>query len=232
MIDFYGLTSPNVVKIFVMLEECGLPYNFIPIDVYQGHQFTAEFTRLNPNQKIPVIVDSDGPGGKPITVFESGAILIYLAEKTGRFIPKDPAERYEMLQWFMIQIASVGPMSGQLVHFSQFAPAGNEYGHARYRSEVNRLFDLIETRLSSHPYVAGSSYSIADIAHWSWLRRHETLGINLASRPHVKAWLQTIAAREAVKRAIAKVDTVKSTRDTANADQLDRFFNRGKYQRA
>jgi GST-like protein len=232
MIDLYALTSPNVVKIFLMLEECELPYKVIPIDVWKGDQFTPEFTKINPNQKVPAIVDHEGPGGAPITIFESGAILQYLGEKTGKFIPKDARQRYEMLQWLMIQMTSVGPMFGQLVHFGRFAPKGSDYGLTRYRSEVNRLFDLFEQRLSTSAFTGGSEYTIADMANWPWLRNHELLGINAATRPHVVAWVQKIAAREGVKRALAKVGAITSTRDTASEDNKDRFFGRGKYARA
>jgi GST-like protein len=232
MIDLYALTSPNVQKIFIMLEECELPYNTKFIDVWKGDQFTPEFTKINPNQKIPAIVDSDGPGGKPITVIESGAILLYLGDKAGKFLPTDKARYFEMLQWLMLQVSGVGPMSGQLVHFSKFAPAGSDYGQARYRTEVNRLYDLYDNRLASHAYVAGDDYSIADIAAYPWLRNVDLLGIDLAKRPHVKAWVDKIAARDAVKRAYAKIGAIKSVRDTATDDAKDRYFGRGKYARA
>ena len=149
MIDFYALTSPNVQKIFLMLEECGLPYNIKPVDVWAGEQFTPEFTKINPLLKVPAIVDHDGPGGKPYTVIESGAILIYLAEKTGKFIPHEPVARYETLQWVVLQVANVGPMSGQHVHFSKFAGPGHDYSAVRYRTQVIKLFDLYETTFSS-----------------------------------------------------------------------------------
>jgi len=229
MIDFYTLTSPNAQKIFIMLEECGLPYNSHSVDVWKGDQFTPEFTKINPLQKIPAIVDSDGPAGKPYTVIESGAILIYLAEKTGKFIPHDPLKRNDVIQWLMVQMANLGPMCGQLVHFSRFAPAGNDYGHSRYRTMVNKIFDVYEQRLAAHPYVAGDEYTIADIAAFPWLRNVELLAIDLGKRPHVKAWVDKIAARDAVKRAYAKIAQVKSVRDTATDDAKDRYFGRGKY---
>jgi GST-like protein len=229
MIDLYALTSPNVQKIFIMLEECGLPYNTKLVDVWKGDQFTPEFTKLNPLQKVPAIVDSDGPGGTPYTVIESGAILLYLAEKTGKFIPHDPVRRYDTLQWLIVQVAGLGPMSGQLVHFSKYAPAGQDYGNSRYRTQVNKLFDVYEQRLASNAYVAGSDYTIADIAAFPWLRNIELLAIDLSKRPHVKAWVDKIAARDAVKRAYAKVGAIKSVRDTATDDAKDRFFARGKY---
>ena len=136
MIDLYGLTSPNVQKIFIMLEECGLPYNFKPVDVWASAQHSSEFEKLNPNKKIPVIVDTDGPGGKPYTVFESGAILMYLAEKTGKFMPKDTAKKYDVIQWLMIQVANVGPAFGNFTHFNLFAPKPNDYSLSRYKSRT------------------------------------------------------------------------------------------------
>jgi GST-like protein len=232
MIDFYALTSPNVQKIFIMLEECGLAYNLKTVDVWNGEQFTPEYTKINPLQKVPAIVDSDGPGGKPYTVIESGAILIYLAEKTGKFMPKDPRKRYDTIQWLMLQMANVGPMCGQLVHFSKYAPAGQDYGHARYRTQVNILFDLYERQLASQPYVTGDEYTIADMAAFPWLRNVGLLAIDLGKRPHVKAWVDRIEARDAVKKVLAILPTIKSVRDTATEDQRDRFLARGKYARA
>jgi GSH-dependent disulfide-bond oxidoreductase len=233
MIDLYALTSPNVQKVFLMLEELELPYNTILVDIWKGEQFTPEFTKLNPNQKVPAIVDHEGPGGKPVSVFESGAILIYLAEKTGRFIPADPIARLEALQWLMIQMGGLGPMSGQFVHFTRYAPPGNhDYAVSRYRSEVNRLFDLYDTRLRDRAYVCGGDYSVADIAAFPWLRNVELLGVDLASRPQLKRWIDTIAARPAAQRMLAKIGTIKSARDTASDDMKDRIFGRGKYARA
>jgi len=232
MIDLYALTSPNVQKIFLMLEECGLPYNTKLIDVWNGDQFSPEYTKINPLQKVPAIVDSEGPGGKPYTVIESGAILLYLAEKTGKFIPHDPVKRYDVIQWLMVQMANIGPMSGQLVHFSKFAPAGNDYGHARYRTVVNKLFDLYDAQLASHAYVAGDEYTIADIAAFPWLRNTALLGVDMDKRPNLKAWVEKISARDAVKRMLAKIATIKSVRDNATEDAKDRYFGRGKYNRA
>jgi GST-like protein len=229
MIDFYALTSPNVVKIFLMLEECELPYNLKLVDVWKGEQFTPEYAKVNPLQKVPAIVDSDGPAGAAYTVIESGAILIYLAEKTGKFIPRDPLGRYDTLQWLMVQVANIGPMFGQHVHFSKFAPGGEAYGRTRYRTQVNKLHDIYEQRLAAHPFVAGSEYTIADMAAFPWLRITEYLGMDAGKWPHIKAWVDTIAARPAVKRALEKIAAIKSARDTASDDAKDRFFGRGKY---
>src|SRR5262249_29911547 len=232
MIDFYALTSPNVQKIFVMLEECGLPYNIKPVDVWAGDQFTPEFARINPLLKVPAIVDNDGPGGKPYTVVESGAILIYLAEKTGKFIPHEPVARYDTLQWVFVQAANVGPIGGQHVHFGQYGGAGNDYSVSRYRTQVLKLFDLYEQRLSARPYVAGNEYTIADIAAWPWLRNFELLAVDPGKYPTVKTWADKIAARDAVKLALAQVGTPKSVPDKPTADQKDPFCGRGKYARA
>jgi len=229
MIDLYALTSPNVQKIFIMLEECELAYNTRLVDVWKSEQFTPEFSRINPLQKIPAIVDSDGPAGKPYTVIESGAILLYLAEKTGKFIPHDPVKRYDTIQWLMVQMANVGPMFGQLVHFSKFAPKPQDYALPRYRTQVARLYDLYEQRLAAQPYVAGADYSIADIAAFPWLRNVDNVGMTLDRRPHVKAWVDTLNARDAVKRAYGKIGAIKSARDSATEDAKDRFFARGKY---
>jgi GSH-dependent disulfide-bond oxidoreductase len=232
MIDLYALTSPNVQKVFLMLEETGLDYRPIYVDVWKGDQFKPEFTKLNPNAKIPVIVDHDGPGGKPFTCFESGAILIYLAEKTGKFMPKDAAARYDVLQWLMIQMTGVGPMFGQLVHFKRFAPQGNDYSLARYQTEVRRLYDVLETRLGQSAYLGGPDYSIADIATFPWTRQHDFMGVKWDDHKNCARWFNAIAERPAVKRALAKVETITSVRDSAKPDDLDRFFGRGRWSRA
>ena len=231
MIDLYALTSPNVVKIFIALEELALSYKVITVDVWKGEQFSAEFTKLNPNRKIPVIVDHEGPGGKPITIFESGAILLYLADKTGKLVPKDKAAYFEMMQWLMIQLTTMGPMFGQRVHFRRFAPAGNDYSLSRYGTEAHRLYELFEQRLAQQPYVGGAEYSIADVASFPWLRNHVLLDVDVADCPNVKRYIEKIGERPAVKQALAKVGAITSARDTATDDAKDRFFQRGKYAR-
>ncbi|TMJ31863.1 MAG: glutathione S-transferase family protein [Alphaproteobacteria bacterium] len=232
MIDLYALTSPNVQKIYIMLEECGLPYQEHFVDVWKGDQFKPEFMKLNPNGKIPVIVDSEGPDGKPFTVFESGAILLYLAEKAGKFLPKDTAKKYEAMQWLMIQLTTVGPMFGQWTHFKLFAPNGNEYSMDRYSSELKRLYELLEKRLGEAPYLGGQEYSVADIATFPWTRNHDAQGIKWDDRPNLARWFNAIGGRPAVKAALAKVAAIKSTRETASEDDKDRFFARGRYARA
>jgi GSH-dependent disulfide-bond oxidoreductase len=233
MIDFYGLTSPNVQKIFIMLEECGLPYNFKPVDVWAAAQHTPEFAKINPNKKIPAIVDHDGPGGKSYTVFESGAILMYLAEKSGKFLPKDTAKKYDALQWLMIQVSGVGPAFGNFTHFNMFAPKpGNEYSFSRYQTEVLRLYDLLDQRLGEAKYLGGNEYSIADMATFPWTRNHATQGVKIDQMPNFKRWFEELSARPAVKTMIAKQADIKSSREHATDDHKDRFFGRGKYARA
>jgi GSH-dependent disulfide-bond oxidoreductase len=232
MIDLYCLTSPNVQKIFIMLEEIELPYQQKPVDVWKSEHYSAEFAKLNPNRKIPVIVDHEGPGGKPYTVFESGAILMYLADKSGRFLPQEPRAKYDTIQWLMIQLTGVGPMFGQLTHFKLFAPPGSDYALTRYQTEVLRLYEVIETRLGQSAYLGGDDYTIADIATFPWTRQHDMHGASFDKYPNLKRWFEAISARPAVKRALDKVAAIKSNRETATDDQKDRFFNRGKYARA
>jgi len=234
MIDFYALTSPNVQKIYIMLEETKLPYKEHFVDVWKGDQYNPDFIKINPNSKIPAIVDSDGPGGKPITVFESGAILIYLAEKAGQFMPKDPAKRYDVLQWLFLQTSSIGPMFGQFTHFKMFAPKDkdNSYSAARYQTEVKRLYEVLEKRLAKSAYLAGDECSIADIATFPWTRNHDIQGVKWDDNPNLARWFKAIDERPAVKAALAKVAVIKSNRETASDDQKDRFFNRGRYARA
>ena len=234
MIDLYALTSPNVQKIYIMLEETKLPYQEHFIDVWKGDQFNPDFVKINPNGKIPVIVDHDGPGGKPYTVFESGAILMYLAEKTGKFLPRDMTKKYEVLQWLMIQISGVGPMFGQFTHFKLFAPGDkdNSYAMTRYQTEVKRLYELLENRLAKVPYLGGDEYTIADIATFPWTRNHDAQGVKWEDNPNLARWFNAISERPAVKAALGKINAIKSNRDTASDDQKDRFFNRGRYARA
>ena len=232
MIDLYCLTSPNVQKIFIMLEELGLPYKQIPVDVWKGEQYSPDFIKINPNSKIPAIVDHAGPGGRPYTVIESGAILLYLAEKTGRFMPSNPREKYDTLQWLMIQLTGIGPMFGQWTHFKLFAPPGSDYAMQRYQSEVLRLYEVIEKRLGEKPYLGGDTYTIADIATFPWTRQHVNHGAVPEKHPNFKRWFDEIAARPAVKRALEIVGKITSNRETASDDQKDRFFNRGKFARS
>jgi GST-like protein len=237
MIKLYGMGSPNVVKVYIALEELGLAYEVAPVDVFTGKQFDAEFLKLNPLAKVPVIVDGEGPGGKPYTCFESGAILLYLAEKTGKLLPKDMAAKYDAIQWMMVQMTTVGPMFGQHVHFMRFAPAGNDYAKSRYTTQAIRVSEVIEQRLAASPYLGGKEYSIADIATYPWARNIPALlGEPVASKmPHTTKWVATISERPAVKAALAKVDAVRAATtafDKAKAEDLDRVFGRGKFAAA
>ena len=202
-IDLYTWGTPNGRKVSVMLEECGLAYAVHKIDISKNDQFTPEFVAINPNSKIPAIVDPDGPDGKPISVFESGAILVYLAEKTGKFLPKDPRGRTETIQWLMFQMGGVGPMLGQAHHFMKFAPVKIEYGIERYGKETKRLYGVMDARLAKVPYLAGAEYSIADMATYPWVARHEFHQVDLAEFPNVKRWFEAIGARPAVKKGMA-----------------------------
>lgn len=208
MIDLYSWTTPNGHKIHIMLAETGLPYRPHRIDIGQGAQFKADFVAINPNSKIPAIVDNDGPDGRPISVFESGAILIYLAEKAGALLPAAPRRRYDVLQWLMFQMASIGPMFGQAWHFRSSAPERLPYAVDRYTNEVTRLLKVMDLRLQESAYLGDAEYSIADIAAWPWVRNSETLGQDMRAFPHVARWLEAIAARPAVQRGLAALDKV------------------------
>ena len=203
MIEVYSWPTPNGHKVHIMLEECGLPYRVIPVDIGAGDQFKPEFLRISPNNKIPALVDPDGPDGAPISLFESGAILLYLAGKTGRFLPADTRGKYEVLEWLMFQMGGVGPMLGQAHHFRIYAPEKIAYAIDRYTNEARRLYGVLERRLTaSGGYLGGRHYSIADIATWPWVRSHANQGVDLADYPQVARWFETIGARPAVRRAI------------------------------
>lgn len=203
MIEMWTWPTPNGHKVHIALEELGLPYKIVPVDIGAGEQFKPEFLAINPNHRIPAIIDSEGPGGKPFQLFESGAILVYLAEKAGRLIPKDPATRYICLEWLMFQMGGVGPMFGQWNHFAAYAVEKIPYAIERYTNEVKRLHRVLDRRLRESPYLAGEEYSIADIATFPWVRNPEQRGIDLAEYPGVKRWHDAIAARPAVERGIA-----------------------------
>lgn len=202
MIEVYSWATPNGHKVHVMLEECGLAYKAIPVDIGAGDQFKPEFLAISPNNKIPALVDPDGPDGKPIALFESGAILLYLAAKTGKFIPDDLRARYEMLQWLMFQMGGVGPMLGQTHHFRLYAPEKIDYAIERYTNEARRLYGVMNKRLAKSTYIAGPEYTIADIAIFPWLRSWKNQGIDWNDHPHLKGWFDEIAKRPAVQRGV------------------------------
>jgi GST-like protein len=198
LIDLYYWPTGNGKKITIMLEECGLPYRVTPININKGDQFTPEYEAINPNNKMPAIVDHDCEGG-PITIFESGAILQYLAEKTGRFMPGDTHGKYRVLQWVYWQVGGLGPIAGQAHHFLRYSPQKIEYAMHRFKSEVSRLYKVMDKQLSRTEYLAGE-YSIADIAAWPWVARYDWQGQDLNDYPAVKRWFETIGARPAVIR--------------------------------
>ncbi len=202
MIEAWTWPTPNGHKVHIALEELGLPYKVIPVNIGAGDQFKPGFLALTPNHRIPAIVDPEGPGGRHIVLFESGAILIYLAEKTGKLMPADPHARYACLQWLMFQMGGVGPMFGQWNHFAAYAPEKLPYAIERYANEVKRLHRVLDKRLSEAAYLAGDEYSIADIATFPWVRGPERRGIDLAAYPAVKRWHDAIAARPAVMRGV------------------------------
>lgn len=201
-IQVYSWPTPNGHKIHIMLEECGLPYEAIAVDIGAGEQFTAEFLAISPNNKIPALVDPEGPDGRPLALFESGAILVYLAARTGRFLPAADHAKYEVLQWLMFQMGGVGPMLGQAHHFRTYAPDKLQYAIDRYSNEAKRLYGVIDKRLGQSPWLGGDDYSIADIATFPWLRNWKNQGIVLEEYPNLKKWFDTIAERPAVQRGL------------------------------
>lgn len=202
MIDCYTWKTSNGRKATVMLEECGLEYELHPIDITNDEQFTPEFLAVNPNGKIPAIVDRDGPGGKPYTVIESGAILMYLADKTGRFLPQETAARYEAVQWLMFQMGGVGPMFGQVHHFKRAAKERVPYAIDRYYNECRRLYGVLDGRLGGRPFLAGEEVSIADFATVPWVFRHDWQEVDLADFPNVRRWYDALMERPALRRGM------------------------------
>ncbi len=201
MIDLYTWSTPNGRKVSIMLEELALPYKAHAIDIGKGDQFQPEFVAVSPNSKIPAIVDSDGPGGKPYSLFESGAILLYLADKSGRFLPTDKAERFEVIQWLMFQMGGVGPMFGQTHHFLRAAPEPVPYAIERYSKETRRLYGVLDRHLAGRQWL-GSEYSVADIATYPWVARYEWHKVDLADFPNVKRWFDAIGQRPAVQQGM------------------------------
>ncbi len=204
MIDVYSWPTPNGHKIHIMLEECGFKlgrdWQAHPINISKGDQFAPEFLKMSPNNKIPALVDPNGPDGKPIHLMESGAILLYLASKTGKFLPKNTRAKFEVLEWLMFQMGGVGPMLGQAHHFRMFAPEQVPYAINRYTAEAKRLYSVMDKRLQTSPFMGGKTYSIADIAIFPWVNSWQKQGIDWSDYPTLKAWFDKIAARPAVQR--------------------------------
>ncbi len=230
MIELYTWPTPNGHKIHIMLEETGLAYNVHPIDIGAGAQFDPAFLKISPNNKMPAIVDTEGPDGATISLFESGAILLYLVEKTGRFWPSDAQGAYTALQWLMWQMGGLGPMLGQAHHFRQYAPEPIPYAVDRYTNESKRLYGVADRRLGETRYLAGNDYSVADIACFPWTRSHERQGVDLAEYPNVERWFNEIAARPAVQRG---VEVLAEFRRTGPIDEKARevMFGAIQYQR-
>ncbi|MFL9877505.1 glutathione binding-like protein [Herbaspirillum rhizosphaerae] len=229
MIDVYSWATPNGHKVHIMLEECVLDYRAHAIDIGAGDQFTEDFLKISPNNKIPAIVDSDGPDGQPISMFESGAILIYLAGKTGKFLGTTDREKFNVLQWVMFQMGGLGPMLGQAHHFRIYAPEKIEYAVNRYSNEAKRLYGVLDKQLSKTPYLAGDEYTIADIACFPWTRSWKNQGIELSDFPNVQRWFDAINARPAVQRGVTVLaDKRKALTDDKAKDIL---FGNTQYQK-
>ncbi|MBI4182768.1 MAG: glutathione S-transferase N-terminal domain-containing protein [Proteobacteria bacterium] len=230
MIDVYSWPTPNGHKIHIMLEEVGLPYRAIPVNIGAGEQFRPEFLAISPNNRIPAIVDHEGPGGGPYSLFESGAILIYLAEKTGKLLPLDARGRFDAIQWLMFQMGNVGPMFGQANHFRGYAKERIAYAISRYTNEANRLYNVLDRRLKESAYVAGPAYTIADIAIYPWMRAPERRGVNEDEYPNVKRWRTEIDARPAVQRGCQVL--AEHTRKGPITDaEREVMFGKTQYQR-
>ena len=233
MIDVYSWATPNGHKVHIMLEECGLrlgrDWQAHPVNIGQGDQFEPGFLKISPNNKIPALVDPEGPDGKPISLFESGAILLYLASKTGKFLPKSDRARFKVLEWLMFQMGGVGPMLGQNHHFRQYAPEKIEYAINRYTNEARRLYGVMDRQLKEQKFIAGNQYSIADMAIFPWLRNWQNQGIDWADYPQLKQWFDTIAARPAVQRGVAVLaDACKPITDDKAREVL---FGKTQYEK-
>lgn len=222
-LHLYSWPTPNGQKPFIMLEELGLPYELHPVDITKGDQHEPGFLRISPNNKIPALVDMDGPDGREIAVFESGAILIYLAEKTGKLLSEDPATRYTTLEWLFFQVGSIGPMLGQAHHFIVFAEEKVPYGIERYLKEARRLYAVMDRRLKDAPYFAGREYSIADISLFAWTMTFGNIGIDISDYPKVREWLERVAARDAVKRGM---NVLKDKQHDMSAAATEILFGR------
>lgn len=220
MIDLYSMATPNGHKIHIMLEECGLPYRVHHIDIGKGDQFKPAFLKISPNNKIPAMVDSDGPDGKPIALFESGAMLIYLASKAGKFLGNTDREKYTVLQWLMFQMGGLGPMLGQAHHFRIYAPEKIDYAVNRYTNEAKRLYGVLDKQLSEHSYLAGEEYTIADIASYPWIRSWKNQGIDWADYPHAKRWFDAISERPAVQRGVKVLADLRKPLVTDKAREI------------
>jgi len=231
MIDLYTWPTPNGHKIHIMLEETGLAYQVIPIDIGAGDQFKPDFLKISPNNKMPAMVDHDGPEGKgkPFALAESGAMLLYLASKTGKFLPSDIRKRWQVTQWLMFQMGHIGPMLGQAHHFLGYAPEKIEYAMNRYKNEANRLYGVVERRLKESKFLASDDYTIADMAAMPWMRFPERQGVDIAEYPNVQRWRDGIAARPAVKKALEVLAERRRTTPGFSKEQAEVLFGNKQY---
>ena len=230
MIDVYSWPTPNGRKIHIMLEETGLEYQAHAVNIGKGEQFEPDFLKISPNNRIPAILDSDGPGGKSISLFESGAILIYLADKTGQFLPEEPRAKYETLQWLMFQMGGVGPMFGQSNHFSHYAVDKIPYAIDRYSNECKRLYGVLDKRLGEAEYLAADEYTIADIATHPWVQGFERRGVDIEEYPNVKRWIELIHQRPGV---ICGTEILANERSYGNfnAEEREILFGKTQFQK-
>jgi GST-like protein len=231
MIDVYFWTTPNGYKVTILLEELGWNYNVIPVHIGKGEQFNPDFLKISPNNKIPAMVDHEGPDGKPIALFESGAIMMYLAEKSGwRFMPAEIRQRYDVMQWLMFQMGNLGPMLGQAHHFRRYAKEQIPYAIDRYTSEARRLYRVLDKRLGEAQYLAGD-YSIADMAVYPWLRPHKWQGQDIAAWPNLQRWYAAVRERPAVQQGLAVLqETLKRNRQRPSGDSWDVLFGSGQFK--
>lgn len=233
MISVYSWPTPNGHKIHIMLEECGLreghEWRAVPVDIGNGDQLSPEFLAISPNNKIPALIDPDGPDGQPITLFESGAMLMYLAAKTGQFLPQTDRLKYQTLQWLMFQMGGVGPMLGQAHHFRIYAPEKIEYAVNRYSNEAKRLYGVMDKQLARSRFIACDEYTIADIAIFPWLRSWANQGIDWADYPHLKQWFDLIAARPAVQRGVKVLADLRAPITGEKAREI--LFGKTQYQK-
>jgi GST-like protein len=229
MIDAYTWPTPNGHKVHIMLEECGLPYRVHAVNIGAGDQFKDDFLAISPNNKIPAIVDADGPDGKPISLFESGAILVYLAGKTSKFLGKSDRDKFNTLQWLMFQMGGLGPMLGQAHHFRIYAPEKLAYAVDRYTNESKRLYGVMDTQLAKTEYLAGDEYTIADIAAFPWTRSAANQGVDWNEFPNAKRWFDAIEARPAVQRGVAVLADARKALTDDKAKEI--LFGKTQYQR-
>lgn len=227
MIDLYFWPTPNCYKVSILLEELEMPYTVKPVHIGKGEQFEGDYPAINPNGKVPSLVDTDGPGGEPLAIFESGAIMIYLAEKARRFLPRDTRLRMDVMQWLMFQMGGVGPMLGQAHHFRRYAPETIPYAVERYTNEATRLYGVIDRRLGESAYLAGD-YSIADMAVYPWLRPYKWQGQDLADYPNLQRWYSAVRERPAVQRGLAVMkDRLERNRKKPEGEAWSVLFGGG-----